>query len=133
MSWPLRTDMMCPWSGTPEKSEIAEQIEDLVAHELVGEAQRAFRCDLVVLDDHGVARRAALDHPGVLQRLHVPMEDEGPRRRDLLRERLRGDLEAPVLGADETVVVLDREGEPEAVMRKATIWIPLSRVADRIA
>ena len=51
------------------------------------------------------------------QRVHVPLEHEGARRRDLLHEDVLIDVVRGVLGAQVGVVVLDGEGDAQAVVR----------------
>ena len=77
-----------------EQHDVADDIEDLVAHELVLEAQRLLRDDLVALDDDGAVERAALDLAQLEQLLDVLVDREGARRRDLRHVDLRVDRRA---------------------------------------
>jgi hypothetical protein len=60
-AWPGRVATMCALSGRPSSVHVADDVEDLVAHELVVEAQGLLRDDLVALDDDRAVERAALD------------------------------------------------------------------------
>jgi hypothetical protein len=107
-----------PAGGTSEEGEIAQEIEDLVAHELVLEPERLLVQDAVRPHDDGVLERAPLDHALRAEMLHVALQHERPRRRDLLHEDLGIDVVRGVLGAAPGVRVLDGKGDAEPVVRK---------------
>ncbi len=99
-----------------DEREVPEQVEDLVAHELVGEAQRRLVHDAGGTDDDGIVHRAAFDQALLAQPLDILPEDEGARGGDLVLEGLRVDVEGGVLGAQHRLVVLDREADAKAVV-----------------
>ena len=88
---PVITADTAPRIGRPEQVKIAEDIEDLVASELVGEAQIGVD-DLIVADDDAIVELAAADQSHGLEFLDVAQETESPRRRDLHFERLRTEI-----------------------------------------
>src|SRR5688572_30592601 len=67
-----------------EESEIANDIEDFVAHEFVRKAQRFLAQHRVAADDDRVLEAAALDQILVHERLHIFVKNEGAGGRDLL-------------------------------------------------
>ena len=75
---------MCALSRSGKETEVADDIEDLVADELVLVAQRLARKDGVAADDDGVLQAAALDQPLFHQRLHFLVKNEGAGQRDVL-------------------------------------------------
>ena len=81
----------------PDERHVADDVENLVAHELVLEAQRVERAGLAEHDR--VLERAAERQPVLPQHLDFLQEAERPRRRDLFDERLLGNLHRPASGA----------------------------------
>src|SRR5688572_35328 len=104
--------------GAAEKEEVAQEVEDLVAYELVVEAERLPVQDAVRLHHDGVLERAPLDHPALAEALHVALQDEGARGGDLLHEGLRRDVVGGVLGAPKGVLVFDGERDAQSVVRE---------------
>src|SRR5690242_13681176 len=110
-----------------EQIEVADDVEDLVAHELVLEAQRRIH-DALVADEDEVVEPAAGGEAHALERLDLLHEPERARRRDLARERLRTvEAERVLLAADrrgvleeiahlEPVARLDRDALPGGVV-----------------
>ena len=99
-----------------EQGEVADQVEHLVARELVGEAQRLGVPDGVLADDDRALDPAALDPARAPQRLEIALEHERARGRDLLPERLVVDVERDALPPDQRVVVVDDEGDAVALV-----------------
>ena len=64
-----------------DQRQVADHVEDLVAHELVFEAQRVQHAG--VADDDGVLERAAERQAVLAQPLHFLQEAEGARRGDV--------------------------------------------------
>src|SRR5262245_43225480 len=71
------------------KCEVADRVERLVAHELVGEAQAFAIDDAVVADCDGVLKRGAKRKTGSPQPLNVLHEAEGAGPGKLAAERAR--------------------------------------------
>ena len=80
---PVRGDLAD--DRTADQGEVADQVEDLVADELVAEAERSVH-DAAVVEDDAVLDRAAARQAGRAQLLDVVHEAERARRRDLLEE-----------------------------------------------
>src|SRR5205085_9135899 len=76
----------------PEKREVADNIEDFVAHEFIGESQWFLAQDRVAADDDRIFEAASLDQVLVHQSLDVFVKHERPCRRDLAFVYRRGDL-----------------------------------------
>ena len=72
---------------TPEKGQIADQIQELVPYEFVWKAQPA-ALESVVIDKNGVVQGPSFDQPRALEMFHVPPESEGPGRGQLREEIL---------------------------------------------
>src|SRR5262245_46291862 len=73
--------------GVSEEREAADEIEDLVADELVFEAQRAVE-DAGVANHDRVVERSAQRQTVLAQHLHFLQEGERARWRDLVDERV---------------------------------------------
>jgi hypothetical protein len=87
--------------------KIAQRVERLVPHELIGEAQ-AFRIgDLAFIKHHRIVHRAAPGEAVLQQHVEVAAEAEGARRRDQIGERLTADFEGEMLTADGGIVKVD--------------------------
>ena len=99
------------------ESEIADRIERLVAHELVGEAKPFAIDDAVVADGHGVLERGAKGEPGRPQPLDVLHEAEGAGASQLAAEGAGVEVDLDPLGADQRRVEIDLDVEMETVMR----------------
>src|SRR5262249_52404947 len=92
---------------TAEQVEVAEDVEDLVAHELVGEAERRVH-DALLADEDEVVEPPAIGETHLLELLDLLDEAEGARGRDLAAERLEvGEAEGVFLPADGRGVVED--------------------------
>ena len=94
-----------PLDAAPEQGEVADDVEHLVAHELVGEAHRLLAQHAVAAHDDGVFQAAALDEALFHERLDVLVKRERPRRGDFLfvglgRDFQRAVLREPPAGAD---------------------------------
>src|SRR5207247_11288191 len=72
---------------TPEQVEVAEDVEDLVAHELVGEAQRRVHHALLA-DQDAVVQPPAVGEAHLLELLDLLDEAEGARPGDPAADRL---------------------------------------------
>ena len=86
------------------ETQIADEIEDLVPHELVGEAQLVEPALIVVDDD--VFECAAEPEPRFLQRLDLAFISNRTRRGDFLLVSVLTHEEIPVLRADERVLAV---------------------------
>src|SRR5262245_37247177 len=103
--------------GHAEQRQIAEQVEHLVAHELVRPAQPVAIQDAVVVHHHGVVEVAAPGQAVAPEHLDLPQEAEGARAADLLLEDVPVDLQIPdLLPADRRMREVDRvaHAEPRA-------------------
>ena len=65
-----------------DQREVADQVQHLVAHELIGEAQRPV-LDALAGEHDGIVFRSAANQPHVLQRLRLVQKSEGARRGDV--------------------------------------------------
>src|SRR5262245_22966605 len=111
-----------------DEREVADGIENLVAHELVLETQRVVQHAGLAEHDR-VLQRAAQRQLVLTQHLDVLQECEGAGRRDFLDEALRRDAKGPRLMAKERVVEADAVGDLEVIR-----WIqgnPLVAARDR--
>ena len=72
----------------PEERQVADPVEDLVAHELVLEAQLVVE-DPGLTDHDGVVEASPEGQAAPSQHLDLPQEAEGARRGDLFRRRSR--------------------------------------------
>ena len=68
--------------GAPQQAQIAQQVQNLMPHRLVVEAQCGFE-RAGAFDDHRVLIVGALAQPRRAHRLSVLLEDERARGRDL--------------------------------------------------
>src|SRR5262249_53354634 len=89
------------------KRKIADRVERLVAHELVGEAQAFAVDDAVVADRHGVLERSAERETGGPQVLHILHEAEGAGASKLAAESARIYVDLDLLIADQRRIELD--------------------------
>ena len=80
-----------------EQAEVADDVENLVTHELVLVAERFAREDGVAADDHGVFQAAALDQALLHQRLHLLVKDEGAGLADVFPVIARLRVPGPIL------------------------------------
>ena len=99
-----------------DERQVADHVEDLVADELVLEAQGVVE-DAGLAEHDRVVERAAEREPALAQHLHFLQEAERPRRRDLLDERLVGDPHRPGLMPEERVIEADAVGDLEVIRR----------------
>ena len=72
--------------GMTDEGQVADHVEDLVAHELVFEPERVQHAGLT--DDDGVVERSAEREPVLPQHLDFLEEAERPRRRDVFDKRV---------------------------------------------
>src|SRR5215212_7705623 len=84
--------------------EVADSIEDLVADELVLEAERVVE-DAGLAEDDGVVERAAERQAVLSQHLDILEERKRARRRKFLDERLFGDAQRARLMPQQRMVV----------------------------
>jgi hypothetical protein len=91
----------------PEKGQVADDVADLVAQELVVVAQAFVEHTVLVQDDRVIERGAHRQAAGV-QRLGIGLEAEGPCRSELSPKRRLVDDERSVLTTDAGVVEVDR-------------------------
>ena len=99
-----------------DERQIADDVEDLVADELVLEAQRVVQH--AGLSEHDrVVERAAERQAALPQHLDFLQEAKRAGRRNLLDERLFRDLHRPRLMPDERVIEADAVGDLEVVGR----------------
>ena len=119
--------------GTPEQVQVPQEIQDLVPHEFVLEAKRLLVQNSLRLDHDRVLERAAEDHPPRAERVHVALEHERSRRRDLLHEDVLVDVVGRVLRSEVGVVVFDREVDPEPIVRERHQHHAVLLVAHRLA
>src|SRR5687768_8286040 len=93
----------------PQQVEVAEQVQRLVAHELVRVAQRLFLVvDLVHADDDGVVQRAAAGQALALEPLYFVVEAERARARDFAEVVLRVQPKDEGLLLDQRVLEINR-------------------------
>ena len=76
----------------PDQSEVADHIEDFVAHEFVGKPQRLLAQHRFAAHNDCVFEAAALDEIFVHERLNVLVVNKRPRRSDFAFEHRRRDL-----------------------------------------
>ena len=112
-AWPALRAWMRPCSGPAEQREVADEIEDLVADELVAEAQRA-REDAGVVEDDGVVQAAAARQSPRAQLRDLAREAEGPRRSDARREFLGPEREGQLLAAHDRMRKVDLVGDGQS-------------------
>ena len=99
-----------------DEGEIAEQVDELVAHELVGKSQTAGRQESVVPQHEGIRVVAAAGEALRTQRFDFGGEAEGPSRCELRLEDVRIEgREHVALAADARVGEVDRVVDPEPV------------------
>src|SRR4051794_38663156 len=101
---------------TADECEIAEQIENLVAHELVAEAELAAH-DALVVEHDAVIDRAAARETGSAELLNVAHEAERAGGGDLLEEAVVIEVELERLAADARMVEIDLVLENQAIRR----------------
>ena len=90
--------------AAPQKGDIAQNIEDLVADELVFEPEGLLGEDFVPLDDDRAVEAATLNFPEFEEFLNILVDSEGAGRGDLGDVGIRIDIEGQVLGVDAPVV-----------------------------
>ena len=97
-----------------DEREVANRVEDLVADELVLEAQGVVENARLAEHDR-VLEGAAEREPVLPQHLDVLEEREGSCRRDLFDERFLGNAQRPRLMAKERMIVADAVGDLEVI------------------
>ncbi len=103
-----------PHDGAPQEGQVADQIEDLVADELVAVAEARVQHSAPA-DDHGVLEGAAAGEAVVAQRLHVLEEAVRPGAGHLLHEHLLGAGERGCLRPHGRVIHVQRVAHAEVV------------------
>src|SRR6267143_5374599 len=98
-----------------EQREVAEEVEYLVAHELVAVTEAVQGA--VLADDDRVVERAAERAPALAKEAEILEESVGARGRVLDDERLLGRRPGQDLRADRRVLVVERVGNAERVVR----------------
>src|SRR4029079_17441069 len=97
------------------ESQVADRVEHLVAHELVGIAQACRIEDAIIGDDERVLERSAERIARAPQLGYVAHEAEGARPRELPAERGGLDIERDRLAADRLAGKLDLGLDTETV------------------
>src|SRR5581483_3038886 len=100
----------------PDEREITEQVEDLVANELIAEAELAVH-DTLIIEHDAVFDRPAARQTGSAKLLDIAHETEGARRCDLLQEVVVIEVELHRLAADDRMVEIDLVLENQPVCR----------------
>src|SRR5438132_1690812 len=110
--------MRCDFTdhGTPDESEVAIEIEDLVPHELVAETQRPVH-DTALIQDDAVLHRTAASEARRAELLHVTHESECASRGDPAREVVVLRIEMEGLLANRRVRKIDSVFQHQAVRR----------------
>ena len=116
-----------------QKREVADGVEDLVAHELIGEAKPLGVQDVEVVHHHGVLQGTAPRQARAVQLLHVALEAESARPRDLLPEGAAVQLESASLVADQRVLEVDRVRHAEVPGRQQLCHLVTVRDGHRLA
>jgi len=98
-----------------DEREVADDIQNLVTHELVFEPQRIEHGGLA--EDDGVFERAAQREPALTQHLDFLEESEGARGRDLVNERALVQIHRFLLMTEKRVVEADRVADLESIGR----------------
>jgi hypothetical protein len=81
-----------PANALTNEREITDNIQDLVADELVGKAQWFFTQDRITADYDGILEAAALDQILLHERLDIFVINERPGRRDFAFKDRRSDF-----------------------------------------
>src|SRR6266851_38292 len=102
-----------PVERTPEQLEVADEVEDLVANELVAEPQRTGQDPFLVEDDR-VVEASAPREPARAHPFDVAGESEGARRGDARRVLLGPDRHGQLLPSDDRVREVDLVGDRQA-------------------
>src|SRR5947207_5310171 len=102
--------------GTADEREVAEEVEDLVADELVAEAEVAADHSFVVEHD-AVLDRAAARETGGAHLLDVAQETERTGRGNLLEEAVVIEVELQRLPSDHGMAEIDLVLENQAICR----------------
>src|SRR5262245_15420675 len=104
-----------------EQRQIADDVDDLVAHELVGEPQTLTVENSAFRRKHDrVIERSAPRQPKASQRLDLIQKSECPRRANLLCKLTVRYLDLPPLGADHRMRKFDQAGNLERARRRDT-------------
>ena len=77
---------------TPAEREVADDVENLVANEFIGEAKRLLAENTVTTGNDGVFEASALDEAFIHERLDILVENKGSGGSYFLFVNLRGDL-----------------------------------------
>ena len=79
--------------GVAGQVQVADRVEDLVAHELVGVAQAVVVEDAELVEDDGVVHRAAQAEVALAHVFQVAHEAEGARAADFLDVGVGGEVD----------------------------------------
>ena len=101
--------------GIPDQRQVANHVQNLVAHELVLEPQRIEHAGLA--EDDRVLERAAEREPALAQHLDFLQEAERPRRRDLVDEHVLVEVDRLLLMPEQRMIEADRVADLEAIGR----------------
>ena len=104
--------------GNPQQRQVAQQVEHLVAHKLVGEAQTLAVHHRRVVEHDGIGERPTARQTQSLELLDLLQEPEGPRRCDLSGEEgWRDPQVAHLVSADRRMCVVDPDAQLELARR----------------
>src|SRR6266498_1731144 len=96
-----------------QEREVSDEVQDLVPHELVAEAQGPGN-DAALVEDDRVVKTASPRQPASAHRLDVAGETKRPGRRDTRRVLLRADRHRQALAADDRVRKIDLVGNGQS-------------------
>src|SRR6266545_3672991 len=96
-----------------QEREVSDEVQDLVPHELVAEAQGPGN-DAALVEDDRVVKAASTRQPASAHRLDVAGETKGPGRRDTRCVLLRADRHRQALAADDRVRKIDLVGNGQS-------------------
>ena len=120
-----------PEQGVSEKGQIADRVQDLVAHELVVEAQLAVQ-DAALPDHDRVLEASAQGQAVPAEAFDLVQEAEGAGGRDGLREGSRRDAQGGRLMPQERVVEADDVADLEVLGRHEAGPLAPARDLDRL-
>src|SRR3954469_17703459 len=103
--------------GRAGESQIADRVERLVAHELVGEAKPLAIDDAIVADGNSVLKRSAKGETRGPEPLHILHEAEGAGAGKPAGKRARIDVDLDPLRADQRRVEIDLDVDMKTVIR----------------
>ena len=100
-----------------QQRDVTDDIQNLVAHELILKAQAFLRNDLIALDHDRAIERAAFDLAELEQLLDVLVNRERPRGRDLRHVGIRIDEQRQMLRVNAPIIGRGA-GDPEIIRRQ---------------